>query len=234
MKIMSMNVKEVTKLYLYFLILFQKYSNENSFIWYWPYIWNWLISYVWDVYCQAYSKCTTMVIFFSQEEGFYIMTNFSSRFEGVKAAFESALKSPAFQLGSLKTLLWFCSVNIKKPLINSKLMETDEHDEFCWEQQMPGFLQKGVTITWFYQFTNSFFDSTDVLHLYCMFVSIQKNVVPWVCRRRTCHVLHAKLCESNGLSHFTIFFPFTSGWFLFPFVSGWFFCSCCVFICLCV
>lgn len=114
-------------------------------------------------------------------------------------------------------------------------METDEHDEFCWEQQMPGFLQKGVTITWFYQFTNSFFDSTDVLHLYCMFVSIQKNVVPWVCRRRTCHVLHAKLCESNGLSHFTIFFPFTSAWFLFPFVSGCFFkFLLCIYLLVCL
>lgn len=108
--------------------------------------------------------------------------------------------------------------------MNSKLMDTAEHNEyneFCWEQQIPGFLQKGVTSTWFYQFTNSFFDSTDVFHPYCIHM---KNFVPWVCRRRTRHVLHAKLCKSNSLSHYTNFFSRSS--------QVIFFCSCCLFICL--
>lgn len=164
-----------------------------------------------------------MLIFFPQEEGSYIMTNFSIRFEVLKAAFESVLKSPEFQFDSLKTLVWFCSVNIKKPLINSKLIETAEHDEFCWQQQMPGFLQKGVTITWFYQFASSFFDSRDVLHPYYMFVSIGKNFVPCMCSRRTCHVLHEKLCRNNSLSHYTNFFPIH---------LRLVFCSCCLFACL--
>lgn len=135
---MSMDVKEVNKVVfltiltqqLYDLLLrvcntftcvipfhssyiFKNILIKKPFIWYWPYVWNWLINYVWHAYCWAYSKYILMVIFFSQEECFYLMTNFPIRFQVMKAAFDSVLKSSEFQLNSLKTQVWFCSVNMK-------------------------------------------------------------------------------------------------------------------------